>query len=201
MGRVQAQDDEAAFAQLVSRWEGPIQRLCARMTGDEHGAQDLAQETFVRIFAARKSYRGTGKFSTWLWRIALNQCYNELRRRKSRRESPLEGADEEAVSLLDTFVAPEPAPDISLVETERGELVRQTLMRLPETYRTVLVLRHYQDLKFREIAEVLDVPDGTVKSRMAEALARMSRLLQPKMENRPAHHLRTENKSKESLTT
>src|SRR5438477_2056451 len=179
MWRVQRQDDEAAFAQIVRRWEGPVQRLCMRMTCDAHRGQDLAQETFVRVFAKRKDYQSSGKFSTWLWRIALNLCYDELRRRKRREESSLDDVRGEAVAALETFVAPEAAPDKSLVAQEQGELVRMALTQLSETYRTVLVLRHYENLKFREIADVLDVPEGTVKSRMAEALTQMSRLLKP----------------------
>jgi RNA polymerase sigma-70 factor (ECF subfamily) len=87
---------------------------------------------------------------------------------------------------MEAFIAPEPAPDRLLAERERGELVRWALMRLPETYRTVLVLRHYQDLKFREIADVLEVPEGTVKSRMAEALKQIGLLLKPKLADVPA---------------
>ncbi len=179
MWRVQTQDDETAFAQLVRRWEGPIQRLCLRMTGDLHRGEDLAQEAFTRVFAKRKEYQPSGKFSTWLWRIALNLCYDELRRRQRREETSLDGMCGEAMAALEAFVAPEPAPDKSLVEQERSELVRKALMQLSETYRTVLVLRHYENLKFREIGDVLEVPEGTVKSRMAEALTQMNRILKP----------------------
>ena len=179
MWRVQTQDDETAFAQLVRRWEGPIQRLCLRMTGDLHRGEDLAQEAFTRVFAKRKDYQPSGKFSTWLWRIALNLCYDELRRRQRREETSLDGMCGEAMAALEAFVAPEPTPDKSLVEQERSELVRKALMQLSETYRTVLVLRHYENLKFREIGAVLEVPEGTVKSRMAEALTQMNRILKP----------------------
>src|SRR6266480_7959688 len=178
MWRVQTQDDETAFAQLVRRWEGPIQRLCLRMTGDLHRGEDLAQEAFTRVFAKRKEYQPSGKFSTWLWRIALNLCYDELRRRQRREETSLDGMCGEAMAALEAFVAPEPAPDKSLVEQERSELVRRALMQLSETYRSVLVLRHYENLKFREIADVLEIPEGTVKSRMAEGLDLLGKALQ-----------------------
>jgi RNA polymerase sigma-70 factor (ECF subfamily) len=179
MWRVQTQDDERAFSQLVKRWEVPIRQLCARMTGDRHHGDDLAQEAFARVFAKRKEYQPSGRFSTWLWRIALNLCYDELRGRRRRRESSLDDEGGEAIGTLESLVAAEPAPDVSMVEQERGESVRLALMRLPETYRTVLVMRHYENLKFREIADVLEIPEGTVKSRMAEALSQMSRLLKP----------------------
>src|SRR5262245_65771377 len=84
MLRVQAEDDHRAFAQLVTRWEEPIRRLCTRMVGDAHRGEDLKQETFAKLFARRKSYQATGRFSTFLWRVALNVCYDELRRVKRR---------------------------------------------------------------------------------------------------------------------
>jgi RNA polymerase sigma-70 factor (ECF subfamily) len=198
MWRVQSQDDEQAFAQLVRRWEGPIQRLCTRMIGDAHRGQDLAQEGFARVFAKRKEYQPSGKFSTWLWRIALNLCYDELRRLKRRSEASLDDGGE-AFGAAEAFVAPEPAPDRSMVEQERGELVRQALMKLPEVYRSVLVMRHYEDLKFREIAEVLGIPEGTVKSRMAEALMQMGRQLRPMMARDEQNDLKTTRQPRESL--
>src|SRR5215469_4503527 len=107
MWRVQQLDDEAAFGQLVRRWEGPIQRLSERMTGDAHAAEDLAQETFVRVFARRKEYQAEGKFSTWLWRIALNLCYDELRRRQRRGRSTFEGGGGEPLAILEAFTTPD----------------------------------------------------------------------------------------------
>jgi RNA polymerase sigma-70 factor, ECF subfamily len=199
MWRVRMSGDERAFARLVRRWEKPIQRLCLRMTGDAHRGEDLAQETFARVFAKRKEYRSEGRFATWLWRIALNLCYDELRRRQRRDESSLTDFGAEIGVEAESFSAPAPAPDKSLVERERNELVRAALMRLPEMYRAVLVLRHYEDLKFREIAGVLGVPEGTVKSRMAEALTLMNRLLAPVLKDQPARNLNLPGQPKESL--
>lgn len=199
MWRVQQADDEAAFAQLVRRWEGPIQRLCERMTGDGHAAEDLAQETFVRVFARRKEYQAEGKFSTWLWRIALNLCYDELRRRQRREKNFYAGEGGEPLSDPEAFTAADCAPDELLADRERSGLVRRALDQLPEIYRTVLVLRHYEDLKFREIAEVLGVPEGTVKSRMAEALAQFGQLLKPAYGSNEKPILKTKDHLKESL--
>ena len=174
MWRVQNDDDPAAFARLVTRWEMPIRRLCERMLGDAQRGEDAAQEAFARVFARRKDFQPSGKFSTWLWRIAINLCLDELRRRKRRPEHPLEDESGETVVVL---AAPEPGPDERLVSQERAELVRRTLQELSEPLRTVLVLRHYEDLKFREIADVLGIPEGTVKSRMFEALNQMEQRL------------------------
>ena len=175
MWQVQAADDSAAFARLVHRWQGPIRRLCERMLGDAHRAEDVAQETFARLFARRKEYRAAGKFSTFLWRVALNLCYDELRRVRRRSEQPID--TDEPLAVERSLAAATLPPDDQLVLSERADAVRQALQELPDPYRAVLVLRHYENLKFREIADVLEIPEGTVKSRMAEALSQLSRLL------------------------
>src|SRR5262249_53799956 len=152
-------------------------RLGLRLTGDAHRGEDVAQETFARLFAKRKAYEPSGRFSTFLWRLALNICYDELRKIKRRGEQSLEVDDDN--SREDGLVAAGPAPDAGLVEQERANAVRQALLQLSEPYRVVVVLRHYEGLKFREIGELLDLPEGTVKSRMAEALSQLNRILNP----------------------
>lgn len=191
MGRVQATGDAQAFAQLMRRWQGPIQNLCARMLGDAHRGEDLAQDTFARLFSKRKDYQPTGRFSTFLWRIALNLCYDELRRLKRRPETSLDAEGSESGEEAAELRGHEHTPDATLLQFERSELVRRAVMELSEAYRSVVVLRHYENLKFREIAEVLGVPEGTVKSRMAEALTQLHRALGPALsENQSSlcHH-------------
>lgn len=178
MWRVQTQDDHAAFAKLVARWEQPIHRLCTRMLGDTHRAEDLTQEAFSRVFARRRDFDASGRFSTWLWRIALNLCHDELRRRARRPETSLDTSDSEE-SGLPELPSGQPGPDEELARAEKNAEVRSALQQLPELYRTVVILRHYENLKFQEIAEVLGIPEGTVKSRMAEGLNRLARRLRP----------------------
>jgi RNA polymerase sigma-70 factor (ECF subfamily) len=182
MGRVRDFGDDRDFSLLVDRWEKPIWRLCARMIGDVHRAEDLKQEVFSRVFEKRSDYNQTARFSTWLWRIALNLCYDELRRRDRRRDFMSESDASAATRALEDFVADGPSPDARAAQLEEGQLVRQALLELPEIYRSVLVLRHYEGLKLARIAEVLEVPEGTVNSRMAEALARLTRLLEPRLQ-------------------
>src|SRR6185503_17037452 len=173
MWRVRTDDDADAFAKLMARWQGPIQNLCTRMIGDAHRGEDLAQDTFARLYARRKNYEPTAKFSTFLWRMALNICYDELRKIKRRGEFSLHEFDDDDGTAFD------PGPDARLAENERAETVRHALLQLAEPYRVVVVLRHYEGLKFREIGDVLGIPEGTVKSRMSEALTQLSRLLNP----------------------
>lgn len=178
MWRVQTEDDHAAFALLVERWREKIRQLCIRMTGNIHLGEDLTQDVFSRVFEKRREFKGASKFSTWLWRIAVNRCYDEMRRPASRATT--ESLDDESSTVvLDINVADTRTPRDSLATQEEAELVRRALMSLPENYRAVLVLRHYENLKLREIAEVLDLPEGTVCSRIAEALSQLTRLLEP----------------------
>lgn len=199
MWRVQTQDDEDAFAQLMHRWEEPIRRLCVRMLGDEHKASDICQEAFTRIYNKRKDYQHNSKFSTFLWRVAMNLCLDELRRIKRRAEFSLvsaEGEDEEGT--WNVMPAEEKTPCTAVQASETAEIVQRALRRLPEHYQTVVVLKHYQNLKFREIADVLDIPEGTVKSRMAEALSILGKMLRdqkpplPKTDPTPRNHRRFE---------
>lgn len=177
MLRVQREGDERSFALLVGRWEERIQRLCIRMTGDLHRGEDLAQEAFTRLYARRHSYRGDGKLSSYLWRIALNVCYDEQRRMRNLRESSASSFEDDFEEASRPGVISE-SPDAAVGKKEQAELVRMALRRLPEMHRTVLILRHYEGLKFREIAEVIGIAEGTAKSRVAEALNRLGRLLQ-----------------------
>lgn len=188
MWRVQMEDDAEAFAVLVERWQQPIRALCTRMVGDIHRGEDLAQEAFTRVYTRRKAYVASGKFSTFLWRVALNLCYDELRKRERRRETALDDpAASDGQVFFPELAEPTAAPDVRLEQQEAAEQVRAALMQVSEGSRAVLILRHYEGLRFREIAEVLGIPEGTVKSRMADGLTQMARLLTPgkRMRNEP----------------
>ncbi|MBM3846240.1 MAG: RNA polymerase sigma factor [Verrucomicrobia bacterium] len=176
MVRVRDLDDSNSFALLENRWRAPITRLCERMLGgDVHAGQDLTQETFVRLYSRRSSYQPRAKFSTYLWRIALNLCHDELRRRSRRGEPRLSaGCDDECLSAHEAEVHA-PGPDSTLIAHEHAEVVRDVLRSLSPAHREVLVFRHFEGLKFREIAELLQIPEGTVKSRMVEALDQAAR--------------------------
>ena len=104
-------------------------------------------------------------------------CHDDLRRTRRRGEFSLDALDEDGGAGLESFAADEPSPDAQAESNERGELVRRALLELSPPCREVVVLRHYEGLKFREIGDVLGIPEGTVKSRMAEALRQLNRLL------------------------
>lgn len=170
MQRVQATGDARAFGQLLKRWDAPIRRLCIRMTGDEHRGEDLAQEAFARVFAHRDQFDASRRFSTWLWRIALNLCHEEARKAGRRSETSLGFGEADEVGAI---ACSQQLPPERVQASEGAERVRLAMATLPDSHRAVVVLREYEGLKFREIAEVLGVPEGTVKWRMSEALDRL----------------------------
>jgi RNA polymerase sigma-70 factor, ECF subfamily len=179
MWRVQLNDDHAAFVQLVRRWEQPILRLCARMTGDLQRGEDLKQEAFARVFLRRKDFRQGSKFSTWLWRIAINLCYDELRKQHRHAEFSID--DEGSAGFAREQASEEPSPDVRAAAQEEFELLRGALLRLPESRRAALVLRYCEGLTLREIADILAIPETTASSRIAAGLAQLSRILAPQL--------------------
>ena len=202
MWRVQMHDDTEAFAHLLARWEEPIKRLCTRMLADTHKAEDLTQEAFSRVYQRRKDYQHGGKFSTFLWRVAVNLCLDEIRRIKRRREMTIYPQTEDSAdaSFTETLAGNDPSPDSAAITGEQAEIVKRAVQELPDHYRSVVVLRHYEDLKFREIADVLQIPEGTVKSRMFEALTLLNHALTSKTKSSriaPRHQPRSN--SKEAL--
>jgi RNA polymerase sigma-70 factor (ECF subfamily) len=182
MVRVKTSADAGAFAMLFIRWEGAIQEKMTRMAGNPHWGEDLKQEAFARLFTRRASYKPSGSFSGYLGRMARNVCLDELRK-NTRREKrmPIRRLEEEFPGW-DAHPCHEPTPHERLIQAEEGEMVRQSLARLPQIYRSVLLLRYYGGLKNREIAVKLNILIGTVNSRMAEGLRRLSGLLKARLE-------------------
>jgi RNA polymerase sigma-70 factor (ECF subfamily) len=163
--------DREAFGRLVYRYREGAVDVVYRMCGDSHLAEDAAQDAFVRAWDALPRYRHRGTFKAWLYRIALNCARDALRRRRPT-------ADVDALPLRSHA----PGPERQLLRRERAALVQKAVLRLPEASRAALVLREYQGLSYREIAEALDLPMGTVMSRLHYARLRLREMLTPLME-------------------
>ena len=165
--------DEAAFAELMRRYRNQITNYVYRMTNDYDLAVDLAQETFMRVYAAADRYRTSFAFSTYIYRIATNLAISELRRRKRRRLVSLTSFFRERESPSDSYELemPDAGPlqDATYVEDERRAAVARAIATLPEKYRAPRVLRDVEEQSYEEIALILQMNEGTVKSRINRA--------------------------------
>lgn len=164
-----------AFGTLVRRWERPIYGLTFRMLGHAEDARDATQETFISAYSNLKNFRGDAKFSSWLYRIALNVCHSKLRKRSGRGDASLEQQFEDVGFEP---ASPLQAADDRLLGDQVGEHVRRALGAIPAEMRQVIVMKEYEDLKFHEIAEILDIPLSTVKTRMYTGLKELRKRLE-----------------------
>jgi RNA polymerase sigma-70 factor (ECF subfamily) len=164
--------DETAFQELVRRYRNQITNYVYRMLNDYDRAADLAQETFVRVYTNAERYQATYSFSTYIYRIAHNLAISELRQRKRRRLIPFpsffsdKDSEEIEVEIEDKKQV---MADDSMIADERRDAVRKAIASLPEKYRAALVLCDIEEKSYEEISVVLDLPVGTVKSRINRA--------------------------------
>jgi RNA polymerase sigma-70 factor (ECF subfamily) len=161
--------DQQAFAELLRRHERSVYNLAYRMIGRVEDARDATQDSFLSCYRHLGSFRGEAAFSTWLHRIAINACYDLLRRRKP------------VTSLEDELIEPAPAEDHAEA-VAIGADVQRALLAVPEEFRAVLVMHEVQDLPVEEIAEALQIPVGTVKSRLHRGRAALGRALASHLE-------------------
>jgi RNA polymerase sigma-70 factor (ECF subfamily) len=167
--------DLDSFNQLVLRWERPIYALAYRVIGREEDARDVCQETFMRAFRALGGFKGQAKFSSWLYRITLNLCRDWIRR---QRRQPIAQAPE-GVDLLDLATESTPTESIEdlVARREIGRAVQRAMAVLPDEQRTAIILKEYHGLTFQEIADLLDCPLSTVKTRLYQGLSVLRRQL------------------------
>lgn len=159
--------DQEAFAQLLERYANQIYRLCYRMLGNQHEAEDAVQETFLRVHMNLDRYDGNYKFSTWIFRICTNLCIDRLRKRKKTAYSlDSQMNDEEGTDGYAFLESKELTPEAQLILSESQRTVRRLIDDLPEKYKSIIVLRYLQDLSVKEISEVTGMPESTVKTRM-----------------------------------
>lgn len=161
--------DAEAFGEIVRRWERRIFALSFGMLGREEDARDATQETFIAAFRNLRGFRGEAKVSSWLHRIAVNQCITRQRRAKVRSESALETEAERDAS----FFAAHETPARVAEERERTQAVRRAVNSLPAELRQVVVMKEFEELTFQEISEALELPLSTVKSRLYTALRQL----------------------------
>ncbi|MBK8276719.1 MAG: sigma-70 family RNA polymerase sigma factor [Nitrospira sp.] len=163
--------DHEAFGQLIDRHASAIVNLAYRMVGNRAEAEDLAQEAFLTAFKALSTFRADSKFSTWLYRIAVNKCKDWLRAKRSG-QGPY---DVDADEVLDLYVAEERTPEQLLSQQQVGQELEQAIQRLPPLYREAFVLKHVEGLSYEEMEEILGVSGDTLKMRVYKGRLQLSR--------------------------
>jgi RNA polymerase sigma-70 factor (ECF subfamily) len=167
--------DADSFNELVLRWERPIYALAYRTLGREEDARDVCQETFMRAFRALPAFRGQAKFSSWLYRIALNLCRDWMRR--ERRSAVLQPLDTVDPPELAAATRPEESIEEVVARKDAVGRIERMMERLPEEQRTTIILKEYHGLTFQEIAELMGCPLSTVKTRLYQGLTVLRREL------------------------
>jgi len=181
---------ESAYEILIQRFEQPVFSLVSRLLKDPSEACDVVQEVFLKVFRKVKAFRGQSCLKTWIYRIALNEAHNRCRwhGRHRRHEVGLEGPENDGRNYGDTLAAPGMSPFDYVLNQEEHTLIEESLANLNAGFRAVVVLRDVEDLSYDEIAEILQVPLGTVKSRILRGREALRIELERRMESSPALH-------------
>jgi RNA polymerase sigma-70 factor, ECF subfamily len=158
--------DQDAFADIVEIYSNSIFQLGYRMLGNRHEAEDIAQEAFIRAYVNIKTFNQDLKFSTWLFRIATNLCIDRIRKKKPDYYLDAEVSGTDGLTMYSQLSSNSPLPENELESLELQESVQKEILKLPEKYRSVIVLKYMEELSLNEISEILDMPLGTVKTRI-----------------------------------
>jgi RNA polymerase sigma-70 factor (ECF subfamily) len=163
--------DDSAFAYLVQKYRRPMVNFMYRMAHNAAGAEDLAQEVFLRVYRSRETYEASAKFTTWLYRIATNLAVNharDTRHERAENQVSLDEPDEESGRTLD-LPDRSPSAEENLVQRERLAAIRQRVQALPERQRIAVLMHKYQQMDYRQIAEVLKLSESATKSLLFRA--------------------------------
>lgn len=161
--------DQNAFKQIMTKYHGPIFAMVYRMVHIREEAEDLVQETFIKAFNSLNSFNEAYAFSTWLYKIAVNNCIDYFRKKRLRTfplENPIQAKEGE---IKRDFPDIETTPENRMISDEKTSKIENAINRLPEKYRIAIELRHKDDKSYEEIADILKIPLGTVKARIFRA--------------------------------
>ncbi len=169
--------DEKAFERLLTKYRNLVYTIMLKMVRNPQEAEDLTQEAFMKAFNSLASFNEEFAFSTWLMKIATNNCIDFLRKRKLKTYSinePIQYKDEKVEFELPDK---EPGPERTLLQEERRRIIEEAIEQLPPRYRHVIILRHKEEKSYEEIAELLDLPLGTVKAQIFRARELLNKIL------------------------
>lgn len=172
-----ARGDHPAFAELVNTYQKRVYTLALRMSRNAEDAFDLSQEIFLRVYKSLTFFKGESSFSTWLYRLAYNACLDHARRAARRREQPLVTRDADGEEHAADWADVRYSPEAAFEKTELREAIVAAMQRLTPEHRAILILRDIEGLSYAEIAEALELEEGTVKSRLARGRESLRRVL------------------------
>jgi RNA polymerase sigma-70 factor (ECF subfamily) len=158
--------DQNAFGEIVELYKDRVYHVCFRMLGNKQEAEDAAQEAFIRAYMNISSFNQDLKFSTWIFRIATNLCIDRIRKKKPDYYLDAEVAGTDGLTMYSQIASDAPLPEKELESQELQETIQQEILKLPEKYRSAIVLKYIEELSLNEISEILDLPLGTVKTRI-----------------------------------
>ncbi|MEN6372027.1 MAG: sigma-70 family RNA polymerase sigma factor [Armatimonadota bacterium] len=174
------QGDIRAFNELVGRYEKRVFNFAYRMSGNYDDANDVSQEAFIRVFNAINTFRGDANFTTWLYRIVTNVYLDERKKQKSHMHTSLEDYIElEENTVTRQIEDGNPTPDRVVEAGERNDLLNNAIQQLPEYQKIMVILYHTQNKSYDEIAQIMKLPIGTVKSRLNRARIALKEKLEP----------------------
>ncbi|HPC35204.1 MAG TPA: sigma-70 family RNA polymerase sigma factor [Candidatus Marinimicrobia bacterium] len=170
--------DEGAFEEIVNRYADRLLNFAYRFVLDREEAEDIVQDTFLKVYQNRHAYREIAKFSTWIYTITGNLAKTILRKRRNRKLFPFSRTVSEDENKEVEYPSTERLPDTKLEGEIEERMIQQAIIKLPEHFRTVIILRDIQDLSYEEISNIIDAPLGTVKSRINRARLRLQEELE-----------------------
>jgi len=177
--------DHEAFSDLERALRGRAFHVARSLVGSREDALELCQETFLKVFRSRDTYDPGQPFLPWFHRILRNTCFSFLRKHRRLKKSSLSGVDSDGEDVDFEIVDLAPSPSANAVESERAVLLRDALERLSARDREILALRQFQELSYKEISRTLDIPEGTVMSRLYHARRRLAEALAPLLDEVP----------------
>ncbi|GIP19166.1 ECF RNA polymerase sigma factor SigW [Paenibacillus montaniterrae] len=158
--------DQAAFAELVELYQEKLYHMAYRMLNNRQEAEDVVQETFLRVFNNLERYNDSMKFSTWIYRIATNLCIDRLRKRKPIYSLDAESTEYEGLDGYSMIPSDDRTPESELLLSETQRIIHQAIDTLPPKYKTVMILRYIHELSLQEVGDILDMPVTTIKTRV-----------------------------------
>ena len=170
--------DEGAFEEIVNRYADRLLKFAYRFVLDREEAEDIVQDTFLKVYQNRHAYREIAKFSTWIYTITGNLAKTILRKRKNRKMFPFSRTTSEDNDKEIEYPSTERPPDTKLAGEIEEQIIQRAIIKLPEHFRTVIILRDIQDLSYEEISNIIDAPLRTVKSRINRARLRLQEELE-----------------------